>query len=659
MESDIMRLHASSPPPPLGDEDDDDADGEMRSEEGEEFGNFHTGISCPPTSFANSSALPSSFRSPPPNTKPATHQPSCSFNHPVEQSQPSSTVKFESGRGQMDKRDGDAKSSLHLTNGHAERHPGEHSAAGARSSGEETGFADFTVFADQSAHPWCCGFSPMSNSEQWDSRLNGGTSNSSGEQSCDSGREVVMKFEPGSLSAHKTKENIRTKVKHCECRDAALVLSSQDDFQLLEDAEPFDFPSDMKGWDGDRRREDQENSISAVPQTLMSEAASEDLPSFSDDLSFEGASTADLEPNVSSLVSQDDSTDWDRTDDEAEELEDFAAHPSTASLSPRESEKSFHHCRQHATQETSATSSQPQSQTHPGDRFADFTDGSLERRRGDPEHARTADAGVLSLGNLPPSDSFADFCSAPTQEEDAVAGSWAEFKDQSAEVEGKTWTGFKESVSSLQTDADAEEQNGGGNCSRRNSQASLSCRVQLLLQTSFPQVGVPPVESEEELLSLAALLQNQHFPESEEEISQVSSAQRIQQEMLRSLQDVHSAVGLRFQWGGSHVNSTLLSCLGVDTRNIVFMGTKKQPVTVPAFASGLGMLEPTKDPAPAASSPQRRVVTTGESSGPRDLSAHPAQEEFPSRQQDWSSRGLSSSQDGTSPRRAPHFWGRK
>ncbi|XP_029962836.1 uncharacterized protein LOC115399548 [Salarias fasciatus] len=639
MESDIMRLHTSSPPPAVDDEEDDDADGEMRSGEEEEFGNFRTGISCSPIGFADSSELPSSFRSPPPNIKPATHQPSCSFDQPVEQSQPTSTVMFECGRGQMDRQDGDAESSLRLTNGHAERRSVAHSAAGACSPQEETGFADFTVFTDQTAHPWCCGFSPVSSSEKWDSRLNGGTNISSGKQISDSGREVIMKFEPGSVCAHKTKENLVTKLKHCECRDAALVLSSQDDFVLLEAAEPFDFPSDMKEWDGDTQREDQENGVSAIPKTFMSEAASEDLPSFSDDLSFEGASTADLEPNVSSLISQDDSTDWDRTDDEVEELEDFI-HSSRASLSPHESEEGFHHRKQHATQETSATSSQPQSEADPGDRFADFTDGSSERR-GDRDHARPADAGVLSLGNLPPSDSFADFCSAPTQED--ATGSWAQFKDQTEEVEGKTWTQFRESVSSPQTDVDAEEQ---------------ASRVQQLLETSFPQVGVPAVEGEEELLSLGALLQKQHPPESEEEISQLSGARRIQQEMLRSHQDVHGAVGLRFQWGGSHVNSTLLSCLGVDTRNIVFMGTKKQPVTVPAFASGLGLLEPTKDPAPAASSPGRRVVTTGAPPGPRDLSAHPAQE-FPSRQPDWSSRGLSSSQDGTSPRRAPHFWGRK
>lgn len=35
------------------------------------------------------------------------------------------------------------------------------------------------------------------------------------------------------------------------------------------------------------------------------------------------------------------------------------------------------------------------------------------------------------------------------------------------------------------------------------------------------------------------------------------------------LQDIHEALGLRHQWGGSHGNKVLLACLGIDTRNIV------------------------------------------------------------------------------------------
>lgn len=35
------------------------------------------------------------------------------------------------------------------------------------------------------------------------------------------------------------------------------------------------------------------------------------------------------------------------------------------------------------------------------------------------------------------------------------------------------------------------------------------------------------------------------------------------------LQDIHEALGLRYQWGGSHCNKVLLCSLGIDTRNIV------------------------------------------------------------------------------------------
>lgn len=165
------------------------------------------------------------------------------------------------------------------------------------------------------------------------------------------------------------------------------------------------------------------------------------------------------------------------------------------------------------------------------------------------------------------------------------------------------------------------------------------------------------------MLSLTTLLHTQHLPKSEEETPEpCPRSQWIRQGVWWPHQDIHDAVGLQFQWGGSYTNRTLLRCLGVETKNIVFIGTKKQPVAVPAFASSLGMLEPTKDSVPAVCSPGHAAVTTHTPPGPRDIpdpSADSLQEALPSSQLDWSSRGLSSSQDGTSPRRAPHFWGWK
>ncbi|XP_042358327.1 aftiphilin isoform X1 [Plectropomus leopardus] len=687
MESDIMPLHASSPPPL-----DDDSDGDSGSEEDGfgDFGGFSVGVSCSPSGFTDSL---SSLRQPSTSTKPATHQPNCSFNQPVEQSQHTSAVDSGTDRSQIcvEGQDCNTKSRVHLTNGYSDRDSGTHiaSAAGACSPREETGFADFTVFTEQAAHPWCCGFSPMGGRELWDGRGNGTiSSNSLG----DPEQEVVMDSEPRSHCARK--ENVCTKVKHCEDGDAA---PSQDHHQPQGAAAALGFTSEehrsgeketSADSQKDRRhgfnsvqtteaREDEESdeereerSISTFPQTFsVYESASEDLTSVCDELSFDSPSV-DMEPNVSSLASQD-QTDCDQTDDDdVEELENYR-HPdcfvnnSATNLRQSRAGESFHYCNQSATQETAATSNHSQPETHSEDKFADFKDCSFEYHR-DQGHVQTADAGVQSLGNLPPSDSFADFCSAPTQEDGET--SWAEFKDPRVQEEGKTWTQFREQVSSLQTDGDTEEeQDRAGRCgvSRRSScQLSQSCRVQQLLLVSFPEVEVPAVEGEEEVISLTAHLHAQHLPESEEEgiPEPCPRSQWIRRGMWWPHQDLHDAVGLQFQWGGSHTNSTLLRCLGVETRNIVFIGMKKQPVAVPAFASSLGMLEPTKDSVPAVCSPGHTAVTTQAPPGRRDTpdpSTDSMQEARPSSQLDWSSRGLSSSQDGTSPRRAPLFWGWK
>ncbi|XP_005733767.1 aftiphilin isoform X4 [Pundamilia nyererei] len=661
MEPNIIPLHSSSLPLM-----DDDGDGEVASEE-DEFKDFSVGMSCSPLNFADATESPSSFRPPSPTSEPATHQPSCSSNGAGEQSQPTSEVKLESGKAQMDvgQEDYNAEPSLHLTNGFAEseHNSGAHtSSVGGRSPVEETGFADFTVFTKQAGHPWCCGFSPLANAEQEDARVKG-TNSTFSEQIHESGEDFIMESEPRYHCAHKEKQNISTEIR--EKRDAALVQPSQVHHQPQEAAGNWSFPSEEeeldKPWDSQRERRNSFNSLQTsevqddgdaeeIFQTCsMHEPMSEDLASFSDDLSFEVAS-ADLEPNVSSLASQDDQTDWDQFDED-EDLgncrhSDSFGNSNVTNLNQTESDRDIHHY-EYPTQENSATSKQSQSGTNLQDRFADFTDSSFEHHRPQ-EDRQTADAGVQILGNLPLSDSFADFCSAPTQEDEE--GSWAEFNDQSAE-DGRSWRQFRAPVSSLQTDVDDEEKNKQDRVegTRRNSsQDSLPCRVQEILQASFPKVVVPAVEDENELVGLSALLQAEHLSESGEEVPVPSSAQRIQQEILRPHQDVHNAVGLQFQWGGSHTNRTLLSCLGVDTRNVVFTGRNKQSVTVPAFASSLGMLEPTKDAVSAACSSRSTAVTAQAPPGPRDIpgpSTHSAQEELPSSQLDWSGRGLSSSQD--------------
>lgn len=59
----------------------------------------------------------------------------------------------------------------------------------------------------------------------------------------------------------------------------------------------------------------------------------------------------------------------------------------------------------------------------------------------------------------------------------------------------------------------------------------MSCCFQQLLESSFPVVEVPAVEDEEELLNLSALLQLQPC-ESEEDVPDVSRAQRLEKPSL-------------------------------------------------------------------------------------------------------------------------------
>ncbi|XP_031695622.1 aftiphilin-like [Anarrhichthys ocellatus] len=583
MEPVVMPFHSSSPPPL------DDEEAGSEDEEFGEFGGFSVVVSCSHPVYADSTDSASSLRQPRPNIKPAaTHQPNCSFNRPVEQFQPTSAVD----QRRVERQDCNVGSRVRLTNGYFEGDPssGTHtaSAVGARYPSEETGFADFTVFTEQAAHPWCCGFTPTGSRGRWDVRLEHKTSSSSGGQIGDPGQEVVLDSEPRSHCAHEAEGNVCTKVEHCEKRDAALVQPSQDRRQSQEAAAALDFPPEephsggeeefSKSGDGQNERryslnslqtaetqkdgESDEKSVSTVPQTFgVYGSASEDLASSSDDLSFECPS-ADVEPNVSSLVSHEDQTDWDQTDDE--DYSDFPVNDSVANVFRFEAEKGFHYCDQSATQETRATSSQSRPGTH--------TDGTCSDVK-DHECLQTANAAVQSLGNLPPSDSFADFCSAPTQEEGE--GSWAEFKDQRALEEEKTWTRSREQVSSLQTAEEEQDRDGKHGVSRRNScQASLSCRVQQLLMASFPEVEVPADEEEEEVLNLNALLHGRLLSESEEEEEEEEEEEVLEHlsprsQWIRPHQDLHDAVGLRFQWGGSHTNRTLLKCLGVETRNIV------------------------------------------------------------------------------------------
>ncbi|XP_075060005.1 aftiphilin isoform X2 [Mixophyes fleayi] len=178
-------------------------------------------------------------------------------------------------------------------------------------------------------------------------------------------------------------------------------------------------------------------------------------------------------------------------------------------------------------------------------------------------------------------------------------------------------------------------------------QHSLLSRLERIIQACFPPP--PVIDIEEKVCSLDLLL----CTEQREETSK--SGTSLHTEVLdiwTELQDIHDAYGLKYQWGGSHSNKKLLCCLGIDTRNILFTGNKKQPVIVPMYAAGLGMLEPTKEPLKPLSAAEK-IASIGQSSPvPPDDNICPSdqlQESLPPVQFDWSSSGLTNPLDGVDP----------
>ncbi|XP_072546187.1 uncharacterized protein aftphb isoform X2 [Salminus brasiliensis] len=190
---------------------------------------------------------------------------------------------------------------------------------------------------------------------------------------------------------------------------------------------------------------------------------------------------------------------------------------------------------------------------------------------------------------LPPSDSFADFSSAPFG---GLAGSvddrWVAFGlQEERESQQDSWAAFVEEQPSIAPSCDGLQND--------DVSAGLSCKVQHLLQsTFFPSEVTSEVT---EVVTLQTLLEPQD--------PGANSSHPVQGEaaaMWCHLLDTHSAHGLKVQWVGSRSNRILLDCLGI--RNILFTGQKKRPMIVPMFASGLGLLEPTKDPVkPSPTSP--------------------------------------------------------
>ncbi|XP_036903931.1 aftiphilin isoform X1 [Sturnira hondurensis] len=266
------------------------------------------------------------------------------------------------------------------------------------------------------------------------------------------------------------------------------------------------------------------------------------------------------------------------------------------------------------------------------------------------------------------SDDFADFSSAgPSQVVDWNAFedgqkdscSWAAFGDQhvaeshhrkeawqSHRTDEKTYTLETPKTHSVPLAASQGAVAGGHLQETATSvQTALLNRLERIFEACFPSILVP--DAEEEVTSLKHLLETNTLPIKTRE-ALAESGELL--DVWAELQDIHDAHGLRYQWGGSHSNKKLLCSLGIDTRNILFTGNKKQPVIVPMYAAGLGMLEPTKEPLKPLSAAEKIASigqTTTMSPEMNTCTSDQFQESLPPVQFDWSSSGLTNPLDAS------------
>ncbi|XP_073683490.1 aftiphilin [Garra rufa] len=210
---------------------------------------------------------------------------------------------------------------------------------------------------------------------------------------------------------------------------------------------------------------------------------------------------------------------------------------------------------------------------------------------------------VAFCSELPPSDSFADFSSAPFGGV-AVGGedNWAAFGPHEATEEGQdSWAAFEDEQNAHLGKEEQNVKTSGTPSSEdlQSSTADFSCKIQHLFRNAFPLDVPSKVSGVAEVLPLHKFLQAQD-PQEQRDLSSTFTQENALA-MWRHLQDIHGSHGLKYKWAGSHSNRILLDCLGI--RNILFTGDKKQPVIVPMFAAGLGMLEPTKESQKSPASP--------------------------------------------------------
>nr|XP_060640439.1 aftiphilin isoform X2 [Anolis sagrei ordinatus] len=271
---------------------------------------------------------------------------------------------------------------------------------------------------------------------------------------------------------------------------------------------------------------------------------------------------------------------------------------------------------------------------------------------------------------FPDSDDFSDFSSAGCDQgtewnafeaEQKESCLWAAFEDEQG-VDSHTgkdeWPSHRKgstsdvehSMSQVTDSVSTTSLHGSG--SEQLQELSTSARTVLLnrleriFEACFPSVLIS--EMEEEIVPLNLLLEVGNKPGRAEN----AQSERELLDVWAELQDIHDAYGLKYQWGGSHSNKKLLCSLGIDTRNILFTGNKKQPVIVPMYAAGLGMLEPTKEPLKPISAAEK-IASIGQTPpvSPEMNICTPDQfqESLPPVQFDWSSSGLTNPLDGVDP----------
>ncbi|XP_059377148.1 aftiphilin [Carassius carassius] len=164
----------------------------------------------------------------------------------------------------------------------------------------------------------------------------------------------------------------------------------------------------------------------------------------------------------------------------------------------------------------------------------------------------TTDNEVAFCSELPPSDSFADFSSAPfggvaVGEED----NWAAFGPPEVTEEGQgSWATFGNEQSTYlgKEEQDVETSAAPSSDNLQSSTADFSCKTQHLFRTAFPSDIPPEVNGVTEVLPLHKFLQAQDPQEQRDPSS--SFAQENALAMWRHLQDIHGTHGLNTQTCG-------------------------------------------------------------------------------------------------------------